>query len=676
LTYRIEWVTSENNPPRQSGVLAEQILSELARGPQHIADPSNVALVRSILSLKQPLSFVDEGERLLLQRLAHIGEDGLPAAIEELAFYSDEPISLRRIRTLRVALSVIHTHIITESSHEWRVLQAFWDQNQRGLVIQLIHLFCNIAVGLKAHFLPHPRNSFDYALVEQSFLISQELLCLLNSLITSFPPPGKLLTLLVSAIADSFILADMGIATGVDSSPTNSAAQRARVTYIDAMHRFSEPDFHADHGKTGLELVLSALLDYGLNRSSFPATHRIDQVLLLIHETLALPDEGSSDDDEWTWIKGVLSNLLPRIAAFFALLNPESKCQLLQKIQSVDGGAIGLGEWLLTQELERIAEALGTLPNNGASPLHILLRACMALRFQFLAILWDPDLSTCGWSVSYISSTPQVSTTLRTILQNILTKHIVSPSVMRTIENLATSAQKFDDQFKHSLLLLLVRHVPSYPTFISRAAAIAGDIDPSLLRNAELRQEIGIMFRKICSENLPVEDAFAMELISFLSHVCAVNGSAQYSVPGVISIDAEILFQKLAEVTSQELEERLNHIKSRLVFDEDDLTMPLPSLLSETLQLSIQDIETALDGSSAELRVETPPSTPKKAVTPEIMNLVTTSPLSSLFHSPVASTTSLTKTYLNNDFRELRQLPLFKQSTGGGRHPSIHVDVS
>jgi hypothetical protein len=86
--------------------------------------------------------------------------------------------------------------------------------------------------------------------------------------------------------------------------------------------------------------------------------------------------------------------------------------------------------------------------------------------------------------------------------------------------------------------------------------------------------------------------------------------------------------------------------------------------LVERIALSIQDVQGLL-------HPPTPtPSTPKRT-TPEVLGLVPISSPTALLRSPAA--TGLTKTYLNNDFRQLRQLPSARQNTS--RLPSMHVDV-
>jgi hypothetical protein len=61
------------------------------------------------------------------------------------------------------------------------------------------------------------------------------------------------------------------------------------------------------------------------------------------------------------------------------------------------------------------------------------------------------------------------------------------------------------------------------------------------------------------------------------------------------------------------------------------------------------------------------PSTPKGTKTPDIFGVVI-SPPTAILRSPAA--TGLTKTYVNNDFRQLRQVPSTRLNTS--RLPSTH----
>src|ERR1700674_2522554 len=104
MTFRLECMTTDNDPPTPSGVYAEHILLALAQEPTSM---HSYDLIKCVLNLRQPLSVIVEDERIALRQAALVAEDGVTAAIEELTLDSKQPLDLRRIRTMRVALAIV-----------------------------------------------------------------------------------------------------------------------------------------------------------------------------------------------------------------------------------------------------------------------------------------------------------------------------------------------------------------------------------------------------------------------------------------------------------------------------------------------------------------------------------------------------------------------------------------
>jgi len=208
LTRRLNWIitdkTTDNDPPRHSGLLAERVLCSLLLPPVpsshphpapfsstpshchfHFALPAlNLDLIQTILSLSQPLAFIPEHERLAFRKLALVVDDGLPAAVEELVLVfnshltgdnamSDSegarrPISLRRVRILRVGIGLVLRELGNDDSGfdidegelidgdgiggEWRVLEAFGAERTFGFVERLVDLFRALVENLTDHF--------------------------------------------------------------------------------------------------------------------------------------------------------------------------------------------------------------------------------------------------------------------------------------------------------------------------------------------------------------------------------------------------------------------------------------------------------------------------------------------------------------------------------------------
>ena len=142
MSLRLEWNIdyepsgdegSERVIPTRSGLHAEHILFNLAKDPEAILQ-RNVA--KSIMALRSPLAFITEDERLSMRQAAAVVEDGLPGAIDELLRPIERPVSLRTLRTLRVAAGIVEREL-GEDKGEWRVLEDFWAEGSCGIVVCL-----------------------------------------------------------------------------------------------------------------------------------------------------------------------------------------------------------------------------------------------------------------------------------------------------------------------------------------------------------------------------------------------------------------------------------------------------------------------------------------------------------------------------------------------------------
>jgi hypothetical protein len=134
-------------------------------------------------------------------------------------------------------------------------------------------------------------------------------------------------------------------------------------------------------------------------------------------------------------------------------------------------------------------------------------------------------------------------------------------------------------------------------------------------------------------------------------------------IHGITATTFAMLCDHIKQVLPPIQQTELETIRTRITFDDEDYFNPGVVNLVERIALSIQDVQGLL-------HPPTPtPSTPKRT-TPEVLGLVPISSPTALLRSPAA--TGLTKTYLNNDFRQLRQLPSARQNTS--RLPSMHVD--
>ncbi|KAF7352388.1 hypothetical protein MVEN_01203100 [Mycena venus] len=657
LTRRLEWITTDNIPPRKSGVLAEQILADLTREPHAILRDD---VVRTILSLDPPLSFIAEHERLSMRKVALVAEDGLPAAIEELTFSSSHPLSLRRLRTIRVSLAIIQRELEdadADSGGEWRILEALWDESAHGFVERLVDIFLGVADDLNAHFVVLEPMPMNQTLVGQLFRTSDDLLRLIAHLTPALALTSRALRNLTASIADVFACTDAAMA--LFSLQSGSAAKDLRQTCLDLVHKFSEPAVYAEPRKPGAEVVLRALLEHGVQaRGRDPTSHFLQVFTLIDH---ILPHTAYDDDDPWVTL--VLPNVLSEFGAFFRLLDPGNKTHLINRLVKLDAGVIGIGEWLFMEEMKHLEQTLEALRHGVASrELELTRHHQVFLTLRFICNVLDASSSISEWCMSTISSVPEVSQGFAACLTTLLDTHLVSPVLNDVTRILAIRADEFDPDLKFALVLSSLRAFQHEPlVLLNVLKELPADSDAH--HREMLRLEIGQTLSAIArTEMMPAKTA--QTVLSILVWLVDQASSKMNTLCGISVVSLSHLYAKLEETLPRSSIAALGSVKISIRLDDDDAMIPASVELPGRLELSLQDIESLLHP------VVSPPSTPKATSnTPDILGVMT-SP-TALLRSPAA--TGLTKTYANNDFRVLRQAPSARLNTS--RLPSMHVDV-
>lgn len=207
MTLRLEWnidYEGSNNEdsargvPTRGGLDAEHILFNLAKDPQAILQHN---VTKCIMALRPPLAHITEDERHSMRQAAAVVEDGLPGAIDELLRPVERPVSLRSLRTLRVAVAVLDQEL-GEEKGEWRVLEDFWDEGSCDIVSCLSDIFLALADEVKGRFgldIPAPAPS---ELLPRLFNVCDELLRLLLRLMPIYALPGRTLRSLVVSVTD------------------------------------------------------------------------------------------------------------------------------------------------------------------------------------------------------------------------------------------------------------------------------------------------------------------------------------------------------------------------------------------------------------------------------------------------------------------------------------------
>jgi hypothetical protein len=659
LTRRLEWISTENDPPRQSGVLAERVLSDLARDPHAILHDD---LVQAILALKAPLSVINENERLSMRKVALVAEDGLSAAIDEVMYSSDHPLSLRRLRTLRVSLAIVEREL-KDSKDEWRTLQVSWEEQSHGIIPRLVDLLVDVSDDLNRHFSISPPPKMNQTLAEQLFGTADDLIRLTLHLASTFSLTSRDMRKLTSAVADVFACTDAADMTYAQTSPACRSAQGTRQTCLDLVRTLSGPASHADPGRLGAEVVMRTLLEHGTQHDGRDPAYHLLQVFTMIDHILPEPNHLEDEDEPSYWVTSVLPNLLNEMRSFFRRLDTDNRVHFVKTMVKLDNGVIGIGEWLLMEELMYLSATLQSLlvPMHMHADYRLVLHHQVALSLHFVVDLVVPSSSSSKWCLSSISSTPDLAQALKACLVALLDGYYTSSHLRRLVSILATSSPSFESDLRFTILLATLRVAQTDPLsspFVT-VVEILRSLPIECLYPEALRLELGQTFSAFSHRE--VDSETAEQLLSIFEWLAQQENKKFVSLPAITSSALAKLCEVMSNTLPADKADTLSVLRSKFMIDEDEFFTQEPIDLVETLDISIQNLEGLLR------KDVPPPSTPKGNKTPDILGVII-SPPTAILRSPV--TAGLTKTYTNNDFRQLRQMPSANQNMS--RLPSMH----
>ncbi|OCH95901.1 hypothetical protein OBBRIDRAFT_822543 [Obba rivulosa] len=677
MTLRLEWNIdyeasvrngdSDRIFPTRGGLDAEHILFNLAKDPQAILQ-RNVA--KCIMSLRPPLAFITEEERLSMRQAAAVVEDGLSGAIDELLRPVDRPVSLKTLRTLRVAVAVVEREL-GEDKGEWNVLEDFWEEGSCGIVACLSDIFLTLADEVKTHFGLKPPGPAPPDLLPRLFNTCDEVLRLLLRLVPVYAVPGRTMRSLTVSVTDLFACTDQVDLLYSQTSPTCMAAQETRQTCFEFIRMLADPSLPMVGGKLGTEVVLRTLLEHALHPTDCDPAHYLLQSFCLVDYLLPMPD--SKDGQQAVWIQKVIPTLLSELWAFCRALDTDNKAHFVKRLVQLDRGVVGVGDWLLLQELKQLAQAAQELDDFMQSVQKRALRQYqVSLSLRFLLELADKSSSASEWAIGCMATIHDIANTLAEALRTLYEQHVESPQLTRLVCILASLHPKFNAELRITFVLFLLRavqnieHAPEVSDHcLDLSLTILKTVPSENIDGDRLRQEAGSLLSRI-SEAATVDPATAQTLVSLMEVIIEkADGCPQLStLDGLGLLGFKRLCDRLRPALPEDWQQRLDIIQTKFSFEDDISPAIPPTQLPDKVELSLHDLESLMRANIP------PPSTPPRAALhQDALNLVTFSP-PAVFRSP--ATTGLTKTYLNNDFRQLRQAASARQNTS--RLPSMHVD--
>lgn len=681
MIFRLECML-ESDAPTRAGVDAEHILIELSKDPQAILRRT---FYQCILSLKPPHSVITDEERMTMREVALIAEDGLPGAIDELLRPIDRPITLLSLRALRVALAVVEQAL--EDRGEWHVLQEYREEGNGGLVTGLVDIFVVLSDEITGQFSQNVPAHTSREVTNQSFRAANDLLRLVSALVHAHPLPSRVVSSLTTSIADVFGCTDAADSLYSQSSPACVAAQETRQTCIDAIRLLASTNASPETGRLGAEVVLRALLEHGLESRDRDPAHHLLQVFCLVDYLLPLSEleqqgQQQQQRENNTWVSRVLTRHLPELWRFLRSLDTENKVHFVRRLVDLDRGEAGIGEWILLEELRAFLRTLRSLEDRSLNDDERVIREYQASSsIQFLAELLGGASHTSAWCVETFKTVQDVATTFGTCLSSLLDQHLTSHYLTDVVRVLAAHELPFRQDLSFPVVLTLLRtaqhsDAAGRDVLLDLARKMLVSLAAQDIDADRLRFEVGGLVRSLSSSPGSMRQGTARSLVDIMEWITTTSKSdlpQLTTLQGVTTTSLAECFKTLRDVSLPDEHNRIDRIATGLaVASEEDPVLTPSHALADNITLSLHDLEQLLISANQHHHNIPIPSTPPRTALKQdiVLGLVTISP-PAITRSPAS--TGLTKTYLNNDFRQLRQTPSARQNTS--RLPSMHVDV-
>ena len=620
-----------------------------------------------------------------------------------------QPISADALHSLCMG-TVLLTHELQTGdpgTGEWAALNALWSQHSHGLPLHLLTALDALAADAHARFslIPPPLLS-SHAPLGCLLAGANELLQVLSYLIPSHPLPTRAVNGLVNAAADLFACGD--------AADTLNSAESSRAYFWVLRGSCIEIVRALDP-----ELVLRGLLRRGTDLAGASAAaqdpvRQAHYALSLVD--LVLPQEPDTPNGDK--VRHALPRILPELAAFFRALDVDGRAHLVRRLAELDGGVLGIAEWLVLGELRELCAALRVLAAETPPPdLWTVKAHQVVVALRLLHDLMRGMALEARRIVAFVGSEAEPAGLLVMALNLLLANRAASQEQVELAQVLVQSCSGDDGIFGANgpdrnlwfalglIFLRAVQHVSLTLTPISYALEALKQVPIRIIEPDRLSTEMGDALLVLASstspsssssssspppDNLGPEAPAILSLLEWLVEQSHAGLPQLATLRGISTDTFAQLCDALARALPSARRAALEHVRLHLhTAHEEDAglrslhTLPLPMAdvriaLGELLRpgLDAANAASAAAGIAGTGEGEAGRQLPNRAITPPhargVLSMVTVSPPTALLRSPAV--TGLTKTYTANDFRALRQTPSARQNTS--RLPSTHVDVS
>lgn len=674
MTYRLECMLPlEDDLPSHGGIDAEHILKALATQPEAYL---RADFVKVMQNLQGPLNYISNDELADLRQVSAMAKDGLVGAIHTIVRELDGPNASQSRLELRVAVATVMAVIEKQANGEQQIMDALWAEGYNGLSAYLLgHLARNVE-ALRSLFSLNIPPGTTYAELSSLFRTCLDVLRLVMRLIIIYPLAGRYLSSLTSSIADIFVYTDSADMTYPQESSVCEVAHRGRQACIDAIAYLFFPSSNPHAVQWNASTILKALLTHAVNPADHDATHHLVQVFWLLDH--ALPFDNSR---VWTdaksrqdWIRQNLPPVLSDLRTFYNMLEVDNKVHLIRRLKELDEGCVGLAEWLLLAEQQSLAKSIETVLITLMNPEQRIALWQINASFSVLASLIQQTSTLRAWTLDLLLKDEEQVALLHANIGALLdTKFCLECAELFITELVAARCSDLDTRIRTLVLGMLCRssRCRRFGVF-EYLSQLFHETNESLFDEKTAR-EFGEALEEVgrsATEDPEGMDDQAETVFHVLEQVTPLDNSK--SILALLGLTEDSLNAIMSWMTNKlpvGQSTKLEAMRLRWT------VMGEPRAVPEFIQSSCIP-EMLLDQWENLLKPPAPvPSTPTRrspAQSAEMLGMVTVSPPNAMLRSPEVK--GLTKTYQNNDFRQLRQSSATRQNTS--RLPSTHVDVS
>ena len=601
-----------------------------------------------------------------MRRIALVAEQGLHTAMDEITAFATQPMDVESLRILRVALAIVED----EYAHaEYLVLQALWDQGKHGILSHLMDNLVAVGVAMREPLHTAPLSRMSRRFVEELLHTTTDLMRIINTLHIAYPPTSRSVRILSETIAQIFTYANALEPFRSPSRSLSVIASRSRQTCLDLLRSLSVASPCSGQSKPIAEIVLRTLLEHATRMNAHDPIHHLPHVYSFIDHVL--PGPASDPEERVYWVTSIIPSMLPEMRTFFRVLDTHTRAQFIKRLVKIDDGVAGIGEWILLQEFQRICQTLQSLNDTIDEKLRAFGEHEVMLSLRLLSQLASPSCLQ-SWLVDSVANHAEMSQLLVQIMEYCLDFNVSSEALSRLTRFLALNCSAFDPRLRYIIAISQLRsaqglaNLKSMTDLASISLDILQQLPADFIDTNRLTVEVGHTLAEIVSSNSVLESLEAETSEVLLLLLDWVTGLCLPDSTTLMMTDSSFaqLCTCMQRVLRPEMVTVLQSVQSRIMFEWRDSSLPPIRTFAEMIQMSVEDLQILLSPPAPM------PSTPRRN-TPDLLSLVTISPPTAVLRSPAA--TGLTKTYSNNDFRQLRQLPSARQNTS--RLPSMHVDV-